>query len=53
MLQILDNDIYDMLEFIAAHNSPEQIEEAEKQIPDKDDVQEKSFALLRDFKNAR
>lgn len=53
MLQILDNDIYDMLEFIAAHNSPEQIEEAEKQIPDKDDVQEKSFALLQDFKNAR
>mgnify|MGYP003419533630 FL=1 len=53
MLHILDNDFYDMLEFISEHNTPEQIEEAEKQIPDKDDVQENSFALLREFKNAR
>ena len=49
MLQILDNDVYDLLEFIAAHNSPEQIEQAEKEIPEKDEIQEQSFELLGQY----
>ena len=53
MLHILDNDVYDLLEFIANANSPEQIEQAEKEIPDKDDVQEQSFALLKQFVEQR
>lgn len=53
MLHILDNDVYDLLEFIANANSPEQIEQVEKEIPDKDDVQEQSFALLKQFVEQR
>lgn len=49
MLTILDNDVYDMLEFISANNTPEQIEQAENDLPVKDDVQEQSFALLKEF----
>lgn len=49
MLQILDNDVYDLLEFIAEHNSPEQIEQAEKEIPEKDEIQEQSFELLKEL----
>lgn len=49
MLHILDNDVYDMLEFITANNTPEQMEQAENDLPVKDDVQEQSFALLKQF----
>lgn len=52
MLQILDNDVYDMLEFIAAHNSSEQIEEAEREA-DGDEIQEQSFELLKQFTEQR
>lgn len=52
MLQILDNDVYDLLEFIAEHNSPEQIEQAEKEIPEKDEIQEQSFELLKEFRQS-
>ncbi len=48
-----NRDVLEMIDLIISNNTPEQIEEAEKQIPDKDDAQEKSFALLREFKNAR
>ena len=49
MLTILDNDVYDMLEFISANNTPEQIEQVEEALTDKDEIQEKSFALLKQF----
>lgn len=48
-MHILDNDIYDILEFIAANNTPEQIDQAEESLPVKDEVQEQSFALLKQF----
>ncbi|HDX3184386.1 TPA: hypothetical protein ROA76_004367 [Escherichia coli] len=53
MLHILDNDIYDILEFIAANNTPEQIEQAEEALPVKDEIQEQSFALLKQFAERR
>lgn len=53
MLHILDNDVYDLLEFISANNTAEQIEEAEQAIPDKDEIQEQSFALLKQFVEQR
>lgn len=49
MLHILDNDVYDILEFIAANNTPEQMEQAENDLPVKDEIQEQSFALLKEF----
>lgn len=52
MLHILDNDIYDILEFIAANNTPEQIEEAGREA-DGDEIQEQSFALLKQFTERR
>ena len=53
MLHILDNDIYDILEFIAANNTSEQIKEAEAVLPDKDEIQEQSFSLLKQFAERR
>ena len=53
MLHILDNDVYDMLEFIAANNTPEQMEQAENDLPVKDEIQEQSFALLKEFTERR
>lgn len=41
-----NRDILEMLEIIVSNNTPEQIKEAEESLPDKDAVQEKSFALL-------
>ena len=42
-----NRDILEMLEIIVSNNTPEQIKEAEAALPDKDAVQENSFALLR------
>ena len=44
-----NRDILEMLEFIASHNTPEQIQEADQAIPEKDEIQEQSFALLRQY----
>lgn len=42
-----NRDILEMMDLIVSNNTPEQIKEAEKALPDKDAVQENSFALLR------
>lgn len=44
-----NRDVLEMLEFIAANNTPEQMEQAENELPVKDEIQEQSFALLREF----
>lgn len=44
-----NRDILEMLEIIVSNNTLEQIKEAEVALPDKDDIQVKSFALLRQY----
>lgn len=53
MIQTFNNDVLTMLEFIASHNTPEQIQEADESLPDKDAVQQKSFTLLRQYLEQR
>lgn len=53
MIQTFNNDVLTMLEFIASHNTPEQIQEADQAIPEKDEIQEQSFALLKQFVEQR
>ena len=45
----MNNDVLTMMDFIASHNTPEQIQEADQAIPEKDEIQEQSFALLKQF----
>lgn len=49
----MNNDVLTMLEFIASHNTPEQIQEADQAIPEKDEIQEQSFTLLKQFVEQR
>lgn len=53
MIQTFNNDVLTMLDFIASHNTPEQIQEADQAIPEKDEIQEQSFALLKQFLEQR
>lgn len=53
MIQTFNNDVLTMLDFIASHNTPEQIQEADQAIPEKDEIQEQSFALLKQFVEQR
>lgn len=48
-----NRDILEMVDLILSNNTPEQIKEAEVVLPDKDDVQEQSFALLKQFAERR
>lgn len=52
MLHYLDSDLLDFLSIVAANNTAEQIEEAEREA-DGDEIQEKSFALLKQFVEQR
>lgn len=42
-----NRDVLEMVDLILCNNTFEQIKEAEAALPDKDAVQENSFALLR------
>ena len=44
-----NRDVLEMVDLIFCNNTPEQIKEAEAVLPDKDDIQVKSFALLKQF----
>lgn len=44
-----NRDVLEMVDLIFCNNTPEQIREAEAALPDKDDIQVKSFALLRQY----
>ena len=48
MLHVVDNDLLDFLSIVAENNTAEQIEEAEREA-DGDEIQEQSFALLKEF----
>ena len=48
-----NRDILEMVDLILCNNTPEQIKEAEATLPDKDDIQEQSFALLKQFAERR
>lgn len=48
-----NRDILEMLEIIVSNNTPEQIQEADQAIPEKDEIQEQSFALLKQFVEQR
>lgn len=52
MLHVLDNDLLEFLSTVATNNTAEQIEEAERQA-DGDEIQEQSFALLKQFVEQR
>lgn len=44
-----NRDILEMVDLILCNNTSEQIKEADQVLPDKDDIQVKSFALLRQY----
>lgn len=44
-----NRDILEMVDLIICNNTSEQIKEAEAVLPVKDDIQVKSFALLKQF----
>ncbi|HGX8905928.1 TPA: hypothetical protein ACJIOU_005024 [Escherichia coli] len=48
-----NRDVLEMVDLILCNNTPEQIKEAEEVLPDKDDIQVKSFALLKQFAERR
>ena len=48
MLHVLDSDLLEFISTVATNNTAEQIEEAERQA-DGDEIQEQSFALLKQF----
>lgn len=48
MLHVLDSDLLEFISIVAANNTPEQIEQAEREA-DGDEIQEQSFALLKQF----
>lgn len=52
MLHFLDSDLLEFLSTVATNNTPEQIEEAEREA-DGDEIQEQSFALLKQFTERR
>lgn len=52
MLHVLDNDLLEFLSIVAENNTAEQIEQAERQA-DKDEIQEQSFELLKEFMQSR
>lgn len=48
-----NRDILEMVDLILCNNTSEQIKEAEELLPDKDAVQENSFALLNQLAEQR
>lgn len=48
-----NRDVLEMVDLILCNNTSEQIKEAEAVLPDKDDIQVKSFALLKQFAERR
>lgn len=52
MLHVLDSDLLEFISIVAANNTAEQIEQAEREA-DGDEIQEQSFALLKEFTERR
>lgn len=52
MFHMLDNDLLEFISTVAANNTAEQIEQAEREA-DGDEIQEQSFALLKQFVEQR
>ena len=48
-----NRDVLEMVDLIFCNNTPEQIQEADQAIPEKDEIQEQSFALLKQFAEHR
>lgn len=48
-----NRDVLEMVDLIFCNNTPEQIQEADQAIPEKDEIQVKSFALLKQFAEHR
>lgn len=44
-----NRDVLEMMELIVCNNTPEQIKQAEEALPDKDDIQKRSFEVLKQF----
>lgn len=48
-----NRDVLEMVDLIFCNNTPEQIQEADQAIPEKDEIQAQSFALLKQFAEHR
>lgn len=48
-----NRDVLEMVDLILCNNTPEQIKEVEAALPDKDEIQEQSFSLLKQFAERR